>query len=521
MGIAASLAVSVLLLGLNAFFVLAEFAIVKVRSSRLAELARKGVPSAALAQAITKDLDAHLSTIQLGITMASLGLGWLGEPALAQLVARQLGRLPPLWGELVTHSLAFGLAFVFITGSHVVVGELAPKSLAIRRPEAFALWCARPLSFFHTAFFIPMSVLNWLSNRFLGLTGLLHAPSEYGYSLDEMRALLSQAQEQGLLSLRRLLFFENLFDFGGTRLETVMTRAESVAILSRRRGRERNLAVLRERSFSRYPLCEAGLDTAIGYVHVRDLHKALLAPGGVAPDPFSLRRDILKLPGRTSLEEALAQMQAARCPLALVTDPEGAAAGIATLEDILEELVGDIHDEFEEVVAWDLESLVVAEGSDLRLEAADKAAALKALLLRLHRAAGGFDAEAAWEALWRREQAFPSAMGRGAAFPHARLAGLRRPLIAVGRSPKGIACEALDGQPVRLIFLILTPLEEPAAQLRILAKLAALMSEEALCRRLLAAHDMAGVRALLRVFDQNLPARGRKAPAAPAARPRG
>jgi CBS domain containing-hemolysin-like protein/mannitol/fructose-specific phosphotransferase system IIA component (Ntr-type) len=508
MGITAALIVSFLLLALNAFFVLAEFAVVKVRSSRLAELSRKGVPSAGLAHAITKDLDAHLSTIQLGITMASLGLGWLGEPALAKLIARPLGLFPALWGDVFTHSLAFAIAFVFITGGHVVIGELAPKSFAIRRPELCSLWCARPLSFFHRLFFIPMSVLNWLSNRFLRLFGISGAPSEYGYSLEEMRLIMSQAQEQGLMSLRRLLFFENLFDFSGTRLESVMIRGEAVAYLSRRRSREENLALLRERSFSRYPLCAAGLDTAEGYLHVRDLRRALLTPDAEPPDPFALRREVLRLDAGMPVEEALAHMQRARCPFALVKDAAGAVAGLVTMEDILEELVGEIHDEFDEVGAWGLEALVVPEGSDLRLEAADKAAALKSLLLRLHRAAGGFDPEAAWEALWRREQSFPSAMGRGVAFPHARLPGLRRPLIAIGRSVRGVDFEAPDGGPVRLVFLILTPLEEPSVQLRILAKLAALMSEEVLSRRLLSTRDVAGARAILRAFDQNLPDRG-------------
>ncbi|MFA5138852.1 MAG: CNNM domain-containing protein [Elusimicrobiota bacterium] len=506
MDIILSLVVSLLLLGLNAFFVLAEFALVKVRSSRLSELSRKGVPSAALAHRITQDLDAHLSTIQLGITMASLGLGWLGEPALAKVVEYQLGGLPPIWDEVFSHSLAFGLAFIFITGSHVVLGELAPKSLAIRSPESYSLWCARPLSFFHTLFFIPMSVLNWLSNRFLRMFSLMHAETEYGYSMGEMRLLLSQAQEQGHMSLRRLLFFENLFDFGGITLDTVMTRADSVASLSKARGPEENLAVLRAGRFSRYPLCEAGLETASGYIHARDLQRALLAPGGTMPDLFALRRDILRLPGKTPIEEALTQMQRARCHMSLVTDAGETVVGIATLEDVLEELVGEIHDEFESGKAWDLDSLLVPDGSDLDIAETDKAAALKSLLLRLHKAAGGFDPQAAWDALWAREKGLSSAMGQGIAFPHTRLPGLQRPLIAVGRSSTGIEFNALDGQPVRIVFLILTPLADPTSQLRILAKLAALMSDDDASSRLRAVKDVAGLRTILRAFEPYIPA---------------
>ncbi len=503
MGITAALTVSLLLLALNAFFVLAEFAIVKVRSSRLELLARKGVPSAALAHAITRDLDAHLSTIQLGITMASLGLGWLGEPALAQIIARPLGPLVGQWGEAVTHSLAFAFAFVFITGSHVVIGELAPKSLAIRRAELCALWCARPLSLFHRLFFVPMSVLNWLSNRFLRLFGISGAPSEYGYSLEEMRAIMTHAQEQGLLSLRRLLLFENLFDLGAASLGTVMTRSGDVAFLSRRRGPEENLALLRAQRFSRYPLCEDKLDTALGYVHVLDLHRAAHELGGKLPDPFSLRRDILRLPIGAPVEEALSRMQEARCPMALVLGPAGEAAGIATIEDLLQKFVGELPDEFKAAGAWGLESLLVPEGSDLHLHGEDKTAALESLLRRLHGAAGGFELEAARAALWKREEAFPSAMGRGIAFPHARLPGLARPLVAVGRSARGLDWDAPDGEPVRLLFLILTPLEEPSVQLRILARLAALASDEEFVRRLLAARDIAAARSVMRDCDRS------------------
>ncbi|MBI5622341.1 MAG: DUF21 domain-containing protein [Elusimicrobia bacterium] len=503
MGVTLDLAISVLLLGLNAFFVLAEFSIVKVRASRLSELSKKGNATAALAHAITQDLDAYLSTIQLGITMASLGLGWLGEPALAKTIAPILERLPSVWGGLLSHSLAFGIAFVFITGTHVVIGELAPKSLAIRSPERYSMWCARPLSFFHTVFFVPMSALNWLSNRLLRLSGLMHTPSEYGYSMDEMKALLSQAQEQGQISLRKLLLFENLFDFGAATLKTVTTPTEKVAFLSRKLGLERNLRTLSETNHSRYPLCESGMGTAFGYLHIRDFQRALLDPACGTPDPFSFKRDVMRLVETTPMEEALARMQRGRSHLALVTGPAGAVLGIVTLEDVLEELVGEIRDEFDKPGSGDLDSLLVPEASDLSMTERDKEAALKALLGRLHRAAGSFDLQEAWQALWAREQGLSSAMGRSTAFPHARLAGLARPLIAVGGFPKGLRFDALDRQPVRLVFLILTPLGEPAAQLRILAKLAALISDEALRSRLLAAADVAGLRTIIKAFDQH------------------
>lgn len=496
------LLVALFLLLLNAFFVLAEFAIVKVRYSRLEEMSRKGVRKAELAKSIIRKLDAYLSVIQLGITMASLGLGWIGEPALAYLLEPFVDKLPLMAAPTTTRAVSFGAAFVLITFLHVVVGELAPKSLAVFHPTRSALLVSVPLRFFYKVFYVPLVILNSSSNFLLKLLHLRSSDdSELAYSEEELRIIMSYSQDKGKMPLTRLLLFENLIDFGKTTVKNAMALRENIAYLSLAVTWEQNLAVITSRKHTRYPLCRDNIDTPVGLVHLKDVIFFSGAGLSVPVDLNTIKREIPFFLEKMPLEKALKELQQRRAHLALVGE-RGKVTGLITLEDILEELVGEIQDEFDAVPQSVLSEIIVPEAIELELNALGKEDILKKLLGSLHNFRPEFDFNKAWNLLWKREITLSSAVGEGVAMPHGNLPDIKKPMVAVGRIHAGIEFGALDNKPVNLIFLILTPDVKPAAQLRILAKIAGLASNETLKRNLLRAKTKDEIIDIIRTFDQ-------------------
>lgn len=499
------LVVAALLIAANAFFVLVEFAIVSARVTRLEELSFKGHANAALARDMIRNSGEFLSACQMGITMASLGLGWIGEPAVAGLLEPILRLVPAESAKAVAYSLSFAIAFAVITGLHMIVGEQAPKYVGIQYAERTLMLVVRPMGWFHTLFFTPLDLINRSASWVVRLAGLSATPSaERAHSEEELRLLISYAEEHGQFPLRRLLLFENLFDFGDQRIRDVMTPRESVTFLSVKQPWEQNAAVMKGRKFSRLPLCADGLDQALGYVHLKDL--ALALAQGAAPDLSALRRELGSVPEDTPLEKALATFQNRRIPMALVRDAGGKVTGLVTLEDILEELTGEIQDEFEAPPAGSLLDVFVPQAADLDLSAGDRVGAISRLLQLLTAAIPELNYNEAFETLMKRETALTTAIGSEVALPHGRLQALSRPLLAIGRSKAGIPFDAPDKRPVKLLFLILTPTREPLAQLRLLAKIAALVSNRALHRRLKKARSTAELSEILKAFDQTMPA---------------
>ena len=496
------LLVSLGLIVFNGFFVLAEFALVKVRASRIEELARKGSLSAARVRSISRNIDAYLSATQLGITMSSLGLGWIGEPVAAQLIEPLFEVLPVALTKATSYTLSFGFAFVVITFLHVVAGELTPKYMALRSPTRSALFVSGPLDVFYRLVYAPMAVLHSAAHGLLRLLGFTSSEeADVAHSEEEFKILLSYSQERGALSLSRLLLFENLFDFGNTSVKDVMTPAGAVAFLSTERPWKENLALIRARKHTRYPLCGAGLDDVKGAVHLMDI---VLSGQWESPDLLSLKREVPFLPESAPLEKALAELRKRGLHLALVRSKAGQVAGLITLEDVLEELIGEVRDEFEAPPPDSLTEAVVPEAVEMNLAQQDKAEALRWMLQKLAAARPELDFKEAWDVVWRREMALTSAVGGGVALPHGRLEGLSKPLVALGRSPEGIPFDALDKKPVRLIFLILTPLKEPTAQLRLLAKVAAFASHDAFRRNLGRAKTPREALDILAAFDQSV-----------------
>jgi putative hemolysin len=336
-------AVFVLVLA-NGFFVATEFSIVAVRRSRLDQLVQEGRAGAAAAKAVVGHLDAYIAATQFGITLASLALGWIGEPAMAHILEPPLAVLVGGFAPAAAHGAAIGVAFALITGLHIVIGELAPKGLALQRPEVTALWVARPIQIFHAVFKWPITALNVIGNGTLKLIGLERASGhEMVHSVEELRLLVTGMQQAGVVDVAEAQIARRAFAFGeltAASLMTPRTEMEAVPVTS---TLEQLLHVAETTRRNRLPVYEGSLDQVLGILHVRELFKHRDTP----PQAFALRsliRPPLLVPETKYAAELLESMRAARCHTAVVVDEYGGTAGMVTLRDLLEALVGRIDD---------------------------------------------------------------------------------------------------------------------------------------------------------------------------------
>ncbi len=331
---------------LNAFFVAAEFALVAVRRSRIDQMAADGDRSAAVVQRALHQLDRYISGTQLGITLASLALGWIGEPAVAVLVDKVLHLVGITARPGAAHTGAGILvAFLVITFLHIVLGELAPKSVALAKPEGVSRLIVRPLMFFSQAMSPFISFLNGTANRLLGIFGI-QPVSEGGqvHSPEELRLLVMQARAHGILDESDSAMLAGVFDFHNKRAVDVMRpRTEMVAIAEDVDRAELEVIMRRER-YSRYPVYRETLDDIVGVFLAKDFWLA------EHPDSFELRqvlREPLFVPATRAAERVLDDLRRTRAHLAVVLDEFGGTAGILTMEDLIEEVVGDIADEYD------------------------------------------------------------------------------------------------------------------------------------------------------------------------------
>ncbi len=346
LGITVEVLVILLLVAANGFFVAAEFALVKVRASQLRPLEKTGGTRVKFALRATKHLDAALSATQLGITLASLGLGWVGEPFLAK-------RLEPLladWGitdPTAIHSIAFAFAFTVITFLHIIFGELAPKSLAIQRAKDVSLWVAAPLMGFYYLFFPAIYVLNGTANKFLKWAGLGPAKEgDHEFSAAELEYVFSHARHThpGDALVNKLML--QSLRVRETFAQQIMLPREQVTALWLETPLAENLRIAQTSGYSRYPVCRGSLDNVEGILLVREWLWQIQALGPDAPfEP--LLRDVLTFDLKTPLPVMLERFRLARSHLAIVIDPEKKLAGIVTFEDVIEEIVGDVRDEFD------------------------------------------------------------------------------------------------------------------------------------------------------------------------------
>ncbi len=356
------MAVGVLVLA-NGFFVAAEFAIVAVRRSRLDQLVDEGRAGAVAAKAVVSHLDSYIAATQFGITLASLALGWIGEPALAHLLEPAIAAIAGRYAEAAAHGVAIGVAFALITGLHIVVGELAPKGLALQQPEMTALWVARPIQLFHAIFKWPITALNAVGNGTLRLVGLNPARGhEMVHSVEELRLLVTGMQEAGVVDEAEARIARRAFAFGERTAASLMTPRTDIEALAVTASLDQVLHVAETTHRQRLPVFDGSLDNIIGIVYTREL----FAHGRTAPERFSLRalvRPPLLVPETKYAADLLEDMRAARTHVAVVVDEYGGTAGMVTLRDLLEALVGQIDDMSSDEAERPDEGALEADGS--------------------------------------------------------------------------------------------------------------------------------------------------------------
>lgn len=341
------LAVMVLVM-LNGFFVATEFALVKVRATQLEPFAARGHKRAKMALHLARNLDAYLSACQLGITLASLGLGWIGEPVFADLLA-PLFKLFSVEGEKLQHTISIVVGFSVITFLHIVVGEMAPKSVAIRLAMPTTLWIAYPMRWFYVAMYPFIWVLNHSALWLLRVAGL--EPAHEGdaiHSEDELRLVLASSQKQLGDSRFSQDLVQNALDLRQRVARDVMRPRQEITVLDTEAAIAECLDVAEKSRYSRFPLCEGGdLDRTLGVVHIKDLF-AMRIKARSGADLLSAARKIIYVPETARLEKLLRLFLDRKLHLAIVVDEYGGTVGLVTLENIVEELVGQIQDEFDQ-----------------------------------------------------------------------------------------------------------------------------------------------------------------------------
>ncbi len=331
---------------LNGFFVAAEFALVKVRQSRLQQLLNEGSGKAKYAMAVSKKLDTYLSATQLGITLASLGLGWVGEPAISELVVEPLLFALHLEPSVYTHTFSFIVSFAVITFLHIVLGELAPKSLAIQKAEAASLWLSAPLLYFYKLFRPAIWLLNGAANTFLRRLGVEPASEhESAHTEEEIRILMDESVRSGHIDQDEMVLFDNIFEFSDRVAREAMLPRIDMDCLYLDLSFAENLRLVYETKHTRYPVAVEDKDQIAGFVHITDL---LTADPDEEHDLQTFIRPILNVPESMEISRVLKLMQKKHSQLAIVVDEYGGTAGLLALEDILEEIVGELLDEFDE-----------------------------------------------------------------------------------------------------------------------------------------------------------------------------
>ncbi|MGG0385776.1 hemolysin family protein [Priestia filamentosa] len=336
-----------ILIGLTAFFVATEFAIVKVRMSRIDQLVAEGKRGAIAAKRVTTHLDEYLSACQLGITVTAMGLGWLGEPTIERV-------LHPLFealnlNEATTTILSFGIAFALMTYLHVVIGELAPKTVAIQKAELITLTLAKPIILFYRIMFPFIWLLNGSARVIVGLFGLKPASEhEMAHSEEELRLLLSESYKSGEINKNELKYVNNIFEFDERIAKEIMVPRTEMVTLSIDDSFNETIETLKVEKFTRYPIIDGDKDNIVGIINIKEVLTSTLWEDNEKANLSDFINPVIQVIETIPIHELMIKMQKERMHMAILIDEYGGTSGLVTIEDIVEEIVGEIRDEFDE-----------------------------------------------------------------------------------------------------------------------------------------------------------------------------
>ena len=342
--------ITFLLVSFNGFFVAAEFAIVKVRSSQLEVKVKEGNRIAILSKHIVSHLDGYLAATQLGITLASLGLGWIGEPVVSKIIIQLMDIFGFAANPELAHHIALPVAFVVITVLHIVFGELAPKSIAIQRSEKTTLFISYPLQFFFVIFRPFIWVLNGFANFILKLIGISSVHGSDIHSSEELQYLVQQGQKSGEIDDAEYKIIKNAFDFSEQTAKQIMVPRTQVFAVDVNEFNEATIDHIIEESYSRIPCFDKNMDNIVGVVYLKDI--LIATREAETCDLRSIMRNMLVVPATKSIGKLLNEFQVKHQQIALVVNEYGGTEGIITMEDILEELVGEIQDEYDNEIPF-------------------------------------------------------------------------------------------------------------------------------------------------------------------------
>ena len=342
-----NLVIIAILIALTAFFVTSEFAIVKIRSSRIDQLIEEGSSKAVSAKKVISNLDEYLSACQLGITITALGLGWIGESTIEHMLSPLFHKINI--PESVTQVLSVGIAFAAITFLHVVVGELAPKTLAIQKAELITLIVSRPLILFYKIMYPFIWVLNGSARVVSSLFGLKPvSENEIAHTEEELRIILSESYKSGEINQSEFKYVNKIFEFDNRIAKEIMVPRTEMVSLSKDDSLETFLQVLREEKFTRYPIIDGDKDHIIGLVNIKEVMTDIIGNESLSSQTLeNYTRPIIRVIETIPIHDLLVKMQKDRVHMAILMDEYGGTSGLVTVEDILEEIVGEIRDEFD------------------------------------------------------------------------------------------------------------------------------------------------------------------------------
>jgi CBS domain containing-hemolysin-like protein len=339
---------------MNAFFVCAEFSLVKVRKSRLEVLASTGSVPAKFAYRVVDDLNSYLSGCQLGITLASLALGWIGEPTVSEMIGPMLHHFG--FSDSSIHSISIFVGFFIITGLHIVLGELVPKSLAIISSERFSIATALPLFLFYRATYPIMWMFNHTTNFILKLMGYsMVEEHEAAHTDDEIKILVEESYKHGLIDKAEYTYVDNIFEFTEKNVKDIMIPRMDMVCVYKEDSFDTILKIAMDEKYTRYPVCEGDKDNVVGFIHIRDLYEQKIRNNIKNIGGFI--RSIISVPESMPINEMLKRFKKEKINIAVVIDEYGGTAGMVTIEDVLEEIVGDLSDEYDEEEEEEIDSL--------------------------------------------------------------------------------------------------------------------------------------------------------------------